>query len=156
MDLDRSGPREILPPSGDAQFGLVFKYANGVEVHHVDPAGNPQSITFEGETGTIYVDRSVLKSTPESIVSTPLGANDVHLPDHGQNHRRDWLNAIRTGQPTVADAEIGARSAAVCQLAIIGYQLRRPLFWSPRQERFIRDEEANQLRDLPRRPPWKL
>ena len=33
---------------------------------------------------------------------------------------------MRTCKPVVADAEIGGRTAAVCQLANVGYELRRP------------------------------
>jgi predicted dehydrogenase len=157
MDMDASGPTEIIPPAGDAEFGLVFKYRNGVEVHHEKPAEqNKQGIEFHGTEGRIYVERGVLESTPGSIVKEPLGANEFHLPDHGDNHRRDWLNAIRTGNPTVADAEIGAHTAIVCHLGNIAYRLRRPLKWDPKHERFIRDEEANKLRDKDRRAPWKI
>jgi hypothetical protein len=54
----------------------------------------------------------------------------------------------------VADVEIGCRSAQVCQLGNIGYQLRRVLRWNPEREEFVRDDEANRLRSRENRAPW--
>ena len=56
----------------------------------------------------------------------------------------------------MADVEIGARSAQVCQLGNIGYWLRRPLRWDPVHEQFRDDAEANKLVDRELREPWKL
>ena len=54
----------------------------------------------------------------------------------------------------VRDNEIGARSAQVCQLANIGYQLRRMLRWDPMREEFTDNAEANRLRSRENRAPW--
>ncbi len=51
---------------------------------------------------------------------------------------------------------IGHRSATICQLGNIGYELRRPLHWDPAKERFIDDDEANALISREMREPWKL
>ena len=56
----------------------------------------------------------------------------------------------------ICTAEIGARSAAICHLANIGYGLRRPLKWDPAKEEFPADSEANKLLDYEMRAPWKL
>ena len=53
-------------------------------------------------------------------------------------------------------AEIGNRSATVCHLANIGYQLRTALRWDPVQERFIDNVAANKLLEREYRAPWKL
>ena len=46
--------------------------------------------------------------------------------------------------------------ATVCHLANLGYQLRRPLTWDPKQERFEGDDEANGLLNRVAREPWNL
>ncbi len=149
LNKDDTGPVEIHPPEqGDT--GLRFVYADGVEMFH----GGPSGCTFEGTEGTIYVDRKGIESTPASILETPLEASDFHLPDIGSSHRQNWLDCIRTGEKPVADVEIGARTAQVCQLANIGYWLRRPLKWNPKLEEFVDDAEANQLRSRENRAPW--
>jgi predicted dehydrogenase len=149
LDQDRSGPVEIQPPeSGDT--GLRFVYASGIEMFH----GGPSGCTFEGTEGTIYVDRKGIESTPKTILETPLEDKDFHLPQVGTSHRQNWLDCIRSGEKPVADVQIGARTAQVCQLANIGYWLRRPLKWNPAREEFVDDSEANALRSRENRSPW--
>jgi predicted dehydrogenase len=149
LNKDGTGPVEIHPPE-QGETGLRFVYADGVEMFH----GGPSGCTFEGTEGTIYVDRKGIESTPKSILETPLGDKDFRLPDVGTNHKQNWLDCIRTGAKPVADVEIGARTAQVCQLANIGYQLRRPLKWNPEHEEFLNDAEANRLRSRENRAPW--
>jgi predicted dehydrogenase len=150
LNMDHSGPTEIHPPER-ANTGLRFVYAGNIEMFH----GGPSGCTFEGTDGTIYVDRDRIQSTPAAIFQEPLAERDFHLPAVGNNHRQNWLDCIRTRQHPVADVEIGARSAQVCQLANIGYQLRRVLRWSPEREEFISDEAANGLRSRENRAPWQ-
>ncbi len=149
LGMDGSGPVEIIPPaSGDT--GLKYVYANGIEMFH----GGPSGTTFEGELGTIYVDRKGIQSTPDTILKTPLGEKDFHLPVIAASHKQNWLDCIKSRQRPVADVEIGARTAQVCQLGNIGYWLRRPLKWNPEKEEFIGDAEANKLRSRENRGPW--
>jgi predicted dehydrogenase len=149
LDMDHSGPTQIIPPERGTT-GLRFVYASGVEMFH----GGPSGCTFEGTEGHIYVDRGRLESTPATILQQPLGERDFHLPAVGNNHRQNWLDCIRSRRRPVADVEIGARSAQVCQLGNIGYWLRRPLRWNPEREEFVQDDEANRLRSRENRAPW--
>jgi predicted dehydrogenase len=124
LDKDTTGPTEIHPPErGDT--GLRFVYADGVEMFH----GGDVDCRFEGADGRIDVRRGGIASTPDTILRTPLGERDFHLPAVGNNHRQNWIDCIRTRRRPVADVEIGARSAQVCHLANIGYRLRRMLRW---------------------------
>src|SRR6266545_4287815 len=150
LNLDTSAPTDIQPPErGDT--GLRFVYANGVEMIH----GGNVDCRFEGTEGRVLeVGRGYLRSTPAEIVQTPLGARDFRLPEVGNNHRQNWLNCIRSRQRPVADVEVGARTAQVCQLANIGYQLRRNLRWDPVREEFVENAAANRLRSRENRAPW--
>ncbi len=149
LDMDRSAPTEIHPPErGDT--GLRFVYANGIEMIH----GGRSGCTFEGADGAIYVDRGGIESTPRTILEQPLDERDFRLPNVGNNHRQNWLDCIRSRQRPVADVEIGARTAQVCQLGNIGYWLRRRLTWDPQRQEFLRDDEANRLRSRENRAPW--
>jgi len=151
LDMDNSGPVKVEPPAGDATTGLKFTYANGIEMFH----GGPSGCTFEGDKGTLYVDRDKLESTPEEIVKTPLADTDQKLY-HADDHGRNWLDCIRDRKLPICDVEIGHRSATVCHLANLGYQLRRPLTWDPVKEQFAADEEANGLLNRISREPWKI
>ncbi len=150
LDMDGSGPVKVEPPAaGDS--GLRFTYADGVEMLHAGPSG----CTFEGELGTIYVDRGKLESTPESIVKTPLEEGAPRV-EHATDHGRNWLDAIKSRQKPICDVEVGHRSASVCHLANLGYQLRRTLTWDPAAERFADDDEANALLNREARSPWNV
>ena len=149
MGMDASGPTLITPPSGDAVTGLKFTYANGVELFH----GGKSGCTFEGTDGTIHVDRGVLESSRPEILSTPLSATDRRVYPSNQ-HMRNWLDCVRERRQAICPAEVGHRTASVCHLANIGYQLRRPLQWDPVKEQFRKDPEANRLVSRRPRAPW--
>lgn len=138
LRMDGSGPVRVEPPTGDATTGLKFIYDNGVVMHH----GGPTDCTFEGEDGVISVSRRQITSTPKEIVSDPLGQNAERVYP-STDHRRNWLDCIRSRQQTICPPEVGQRSAAICHLGNIGYWLRRPLSWDPQAERFTNDDEAN-------------
>jgi predicted dehydrogenase len=152
LGMDNGGPVKIEPPKKKEEMtGLKFTYANGVEMFH----GGPTDCAFEGSDGTIYVSREMLTSKPEGIVKKPLGKDDKRVY-HATNHRKNWLDCIRSKKETICPAEVGHRSATICHLANIGYQLRKPLRWDPAKERFVDDAEANKLVDRELRAPWKL
>ena len=71
------------------------------------------------------------------------------------NQKWNWLECIRSKKQCICPAEVGHRSATVCHLANLGYQLRKKLKWDPATERFD-DAEANKLIDQPMREPWKF
>src|SRR5207247_873801 len=151
LNADGTAPVEIQSPQAGVETGLRFVYASGVEMFH----GGPSGCTFEGSDGLIYVDRGKLESKPKTILEQPLGEKDVKLY-HADDHRKNWLECIAGKKPTICPAEVGHRSASVCHLANLGYQLRRTLKWDPLKERFVDDEEANKLVARAMRKPWKL
>ena len=151
LGMDNSGPVKIEPPEDKATTGLKFTYANGVVMHH----GGPSGCTFEGTKGTLYVDRNKIESSPANILEAKIGENEFHV-EPSDNHHRNWLDAIRSRKKPICDVEIGHRSATVCELGQIGYDLRRPLNWDPVKERFVNDDDANKLLSRPMRDPWKL
>jgi hypothetical protein len=72
------------------------------------------------------------------------------------NHRKNWLDAIRTKKPTICPAEVGHRSAAICHLGNIGYRIGKPLDWDPVKEKFTNSDDANKLLFREYRGPWKI
>jgi predicted dehydrogenase len=154
LDMDGSGPVEVLPPVSGLNGGLAFRYANGVTMIH---GNHRNAIDFIGTDGTVSVAREFIQASSPDILREPVPASPERLPDPGtSDHRRNWLDAIRGEARTVADAEVGHRTNTVCQLAIIGYTLRRPLRWDPVTETFPEDTEANRHLDKVYRHPWTL
>jgi len=153
IGADRTGPVEIIPPDGKDHKHLTFRYANGVELHHVQ--GGRGGIRFTGTEGVVFTNRGHVSSTPESIVRGRLGAGDVHLYESA-DHIGNFLHCVRTRRRPVADVETACRSVTVGHLGNLAFLLARPLKWDPRKEQFINDDEANRWVDRPRRAPWRL
>lgn len=151
LDMDDSGPVQIIPPEDPgATTGVRYLYENGVEMVH----GGPSGCTFHGENGTLHIDRGRLESTPESIVSTPLGDDEVHLPK-SPGHHRNWLDCIQTREAPVAEVEKGARTVTIIHLGNLAYWNHQQLKWNPKTWKF--DDPANDhLLDRPRRDAWQL
>lgn len=155
MQMDESGPVEVIPPGKDKSQGLRFKYANGVTVIHNEfEEGIKADCVFEGTSGRILVSRGEISSSPETILSEPWGEDAKHVLA-SSNHHENWLDGIRKSSPTICTAETGHRSATICHLANIGYRLGRPLKWDPVAERFGDDEEANRQLTREARGEWK-
>lgn len=153
LDMDHSGPVRIIPPEDPkAEYGAKFIYANGIEMEHVrDPGG----CMFHGEKGKLHIDREKLASEPEEIVKEPIGAEEVHLYE-SPGHHRDWIDCIRSRKQPLCTVEIGARSAAICELGNLAYWYHRELRWDPQKWRFVGDPTADEWLDRPRRDPWRI
>jgi len=151
LNMDHSGPVEVVPPGVKDPKRMTFTYANGIPMHH----GGAADCVFHGSDGTILVSRGGIHSEPREILFTPLGASAVHLNRH-RGHRDDFLHCIRTREKTIATAEIGHRTSTACQLGNICHVLQRPLKWNPEAERFVDDDEANRLLGRAMRSPWRL
>jgi predicted dehydrogenase len=165
LDMDNSGPVEI---NGKGTFNkdhlyevtesceVTYKYATGVKVLLGQNAkGIKGGVTFEGEKGTMHVDRGALTSEPGDIVKEPLGEGDVHLYA-ATNHHANWLECIKSRKLPICDVEIGHRSATVCHLGNISIRLGRAIKWDPAKEEIIDDKEAAKMLSRPYRAPWKL
>lgn len=154
LDMDRSGPTHIIPPDGKKHPFLTYEYANGITMTH-ENFGKNNGIRFIGTKGQIDIQRHNLVTTPASLKDQPIGANEKHVY-YSDNHYKDWLTAIRKRTQPICDVETGHRSASVCNLGNIAYELKRPLKWDPEKEKFMRDSEANRLCGRKMRKPWKI
>ncbi len=141
MRMDESGPRKLVPPTDGALTGLRFFYENGVELVH----GGPTDCTFEGSDGVIECSRGHIKAIvggkeAAELLDPPTG-NEERLP-RNTSHIADFLDAVRTGRDPICTAETGHRTASICQLAVIGYRVGKPLSWDPVIERFTGENAA--------------
>ena len=79
---------------------------------------------------------------------------DLRIPQ--RSDKGDFLHGIETGEPTMADAEIGHRTCSLGQIAHIAIQRGKRLDWDPKAERFGNDDEANRMLHKSYRKPWGL
>lgn len=150
LGMDATGPVTIEPPSGNQNTGLRFVYANGIEMFH----GGPSGCTFEGTSGSIYVDRDKFETTPKELSNMEV-QDDRQTIYYSTNHHRNWIDCIKQRKQPICTAEIGHRSASICHLGNLGYQLRTKLTWDPKKESFSDNEAANQLLNPPYRDEWQ-
>ncbi len=163
MDMDGSGPVEIIPAKPGESSGIKYLYANGIEVTH----GGEGGVTFFGSSGEIFVNRGKLTSTPEGIIQTPITDSEIHLyksPSGGHSgHRQDWVNCMKSRKQPNCPIEIGARTVAVCHLGNIAYAhseelAGKSLRWDPMLWKFVGNDAANAWQDYPyqRRQGYQL
>ena len=186
MDTEYTGPIVIsasttFPAPGSGLWNVhgpyhsEMLYANGVVVKGMEQsAAKPNGVLFIGTEGWIFVSRGgerVTDSDPDRIESSgaergPLSAsnpkilselteNDVRLYV-SENHVRNWLDCTRSRALNITPAEIAHRSCTVCLLQQIAMHLKRKLYWNPKTERFINDEEANKWLSRPERAPYAI
>lgn len=158
LGTDDTGPVRLVPPQDEtAKRGMRLVYANGVEMFH----GGPGGTTWIGTGGVVSVDRGRLDTIPVDLrEKNPIGENETKLENaggrNGYSHMANWLENIESRGKCICHEEVGHRSASVCHLTNIAYQLRRELNWDPKTEQFIDDAEANALVDQEMRGDWKL
>ncbi|TCD01185.1 Gfo/Idh/MocA family protein [Pedobacter psychroterrae] len=142
LDKDSSGPVEIIPPDGNEHKFLTYKYADGTPVTHED-FGIGNGVRFIGSEGQIDVVRGKMTTTPDSLKDKvpAAGTSKVYT---SENHYKDFLNAMRQRSKPICDVETGHRTATMCTIGNIAYELKRPLKWDPVKEKF-NDAQANAL-----------
>ncbi|MBN1817194.1 MAG: Gfo/Idh/MocA family oxidoreductase [Sedimentisphaerales bacterium] len=164
MDTELTGPSEIegqavFPKEGlwdvHGDFRIEYTYGNGVKVIAMDNKRNQQGVVFEGSNGWVYVRRGFIDAQPKSLLNEKIGPNELHLY-RSSDHKRNWIECIKTRQETIAPVEIGHRSCTVCLLGSIAMKLGRKLKWDPAKEEFLDDTVANHMLARSMRAPWKL
>ncbi|MGW8317067.1 MAG: Gfo/Idh/MocA family protein [Bacteroidales bacterium] len=154
LGMDNSGPVEFIPPEKRAKRGMKMIYASGVVMNHVD-WGESNAVQFIGTEGKIEVSRDFYRSDIEGLTEMELKVSDRPLY-RSDNHYQDWVDAIKARTRPVSDVETGHRTASLCNIVNIAYTLERPLKWAPAHERFLGDDDANDMLSRPFRGPWKL
>ncbi|MDR2388683.1 MAG: Gfo/Idh/MocA family oxidoreductase [Tannerellaceae bacterium] len=156
MGMDDSGPIEFIPAEPERRIPLTMRYANGTVMSHErfrESEGN--AVRFIGSDGVIDISRSFLDTIPAKLQEQVIGENEIKLY-RSDDHYNDFLNAIKTRRQPLSTVEIGHRTASLCQVVNICYELNRKLTWNPEKEEFFLDSEANKLRSAPLRAPYSL
>jgi predicted dehydrogenase len=134
-------------------------------------------IQFHGTKGTLFVDRSGFRLTPQPIrheepnQPPPRPTSDSRQPgfyyttevlpeqsdtsqQHGP-HVRNFLDCVKSRARPNADIEDGHHANTLCRLGNIAYRLNRKIHWDPAKELALNDAEAQRLAIGTYREPWK-
>jgi len=169
LDFDRSGPSEIEGhgefPSTDAVWNTCPKYR--IELKY------PQNITMTiaggyddiksgvkwiGTEGWVWVDRGGFEaSNPEwkKGKSLPEELRKVKLYE-SSGHQRNFLDSVKSRQPTITPVETAHHSAIPGHLGLISMLVGRKIYWDAKHEKILHDSEAGKLLTREYRAPWQF
>lgn len=170
IGADNSGPSAVQghgkrnatglhDPFYDIHVDFTFAGDVTVELRSGGPEVKTGSVQFQGTEGRITVSREQLVASPQSLLTSRIGPDEIHLgPEQGGTHMEVWLDCVRRRSPQGLNArvEVGHRSATLCHLANIAMELQRELTWDPDAEQFVGDDQANRMRSRPMREPWRI
>lgn len=130
------------------------KYANGIEFECEtrDPGFGAR---FEGTEGWIQFTNGALQASSDAILTSELGPDALRLPV-STNHYRNFIDSVKSRQDPISPVEVGHHTVNICHAGNIAMRLKRKVYWNPKTERFIDDEEANAMLQRPYRGPWKI
>jgi predicted dehydrogenase len=154
LNMDDSGPVEVIAPDGKEHPFLTYRYDNGIVMTH-EKWDWSNAILFTGTEGEIRVARKKIETTPASLKDKEIGASEKHVYK-SENHYQDFFQAMRNRTKPVCDVEIGHRTASVCNIGNIAYRLNRGLKWDPKKEQFKNDKEANALLGRSMKNEWGI
>jgi predicted dehydrogenase len=152
LDMDMSGPVEVLPP-GEGVESLTFKYANGVVMKKEDFGMGGMTVMFEGTEGWVAAGRWWIR-TCDKLKGVDLEEKNGFVYE-SNNHYKNWTDCMRSRKQPVCSPETGHRSATVCNMANIAEQLGKPLKWDPVTEKF-NSRSANKLTNYRYRGNWDV
>ena len=112
-------------------------------------------IRFIGTKGEVLVSRGKIETSPVELVRYKFGPNDVQVYE-SKDHRMNFIESILTRKPTICPANVGHRSATICQLSGIAERLGRALKWDPQAEQIGGDKDAAAMQGRPRRKGYEM
>ena len=174
LDFDNSGPTEIegrgeFPPEDAVwntctRYRIVLQYPKGVTMIIAGGQSDIRSGTkWVGANGWVWVDRPSSSnpgfdaSNPEwkEWTSIPDDLRKVKLPE-SDNHYRNFLDSVKSRQPTITPVETAHHSAIPGHLGLIAMLVGRKIKWNAKKEVILNDEEATGLLSRRYRSPWML
>ena len=169
LGFDRSGPSEIEGhgdfPAANAIWNTCTKYR--IELKYPDDitmtiAGGYDDIKggtkWIGTEGWVWVTREAFAaSNPEwkKYKNLPDDLRKVKLYE-SSNHQRNFLDCVKSRQPTITPIQTGHHSAIPGHLGLISMLTGRKIRWSVADEVILDDPGASQLLSRDYRAPYKL
>jgi predicted dehydrogenase len=169
LDFDNNGPLEVTAegdhPPKDAPWNTATKYRATLQYPkditmiiaggHSDIRGGTKWI---GTDGWVWCDRGGFDgSRPEwkEWKKLPDDVRKVQLLE-SRNHYRNFLDSVKSRQPTITPVETAHHSLIPGHLALISMLVGRKITWDPKKETIKADKEASALLTREYRAPWKL
>jgi len=126
-------------------FAINCTFPSGVEMTVTSRGDN--GVTFEGEKGRIFVNRSKITGKPieEEWDKDQFTDADVVALYKGkpfEGHKQNFYRCIREGGLPVSDIFSHVITMNTCHLTAIAARLGRVITWDPATETIVGDDEA--------------
>ena len=162
LGFDKSGPEKVetvaWTPNPNAiydtplHFDVRCEYAGGIVSSISDR--HTGGLKIIGEDGWVYANRGKIDASNREWIREKTDRGPVKAY-FSNDHRRNFLDCIRTRKPCIAPAETGHRSITPGHLGYVSAKLKRPLKWDAKNEKVMDDPEADKLlKSMSHRKPW--
>jgi predicted dehydrogenase len=123
--------------------------------NNIELSGNRQmGINFHGSRGTLYVDRAVIRITPEK--GSDLQPYEMkRVQDPHPLHWANFLDCVRTRKRPNSDIETCVRSSVTSILGNLSLRARTRLDWNESRQT-VEQEAVRPMLNREYRNPWKL
>ncbi|HEY5042275.1 MAG TPA: Gfo/Idh/MocA family oxidoreductase, partial [Verrucomicrobiae bacterium] len=169
LGFDDNGPSEIegtgVFPAKDALWNTASKYR--IELKYprninMVIAGGYNDIRggckWIGTEGWVWVDRGGFDA------SNPAWKQGRNLPEElrkiklyeSRNHYQNFLDCVKSRQPTIAPAQTAHHSAIPGHLGLISMLTGRKIRWDVQTEMILDDADASKMLTRGYRAPWHL
>ncbi|TWU22407.1 Glucose--fructose oxidoreductase precursor [Novipirellula galeiformis] len=169
LGKDGTGPVEfenqegtVWPPQGHLYTTAMkahfrARYADGIEFvcRTQDPGFGARIEGTEGWVQFTVNNMKEVEASSDAIKNSVIGPDEIHLPV-SKNHYRNFLDSVKSRKDPIEPVEVGHRTASICHAGNIAMRLNRKLQWDPNAERFLDDDQANEMLQRPYRKPWQL
>ena len=163
MEIEGTGefPKPNALWNSCTRYRLTAKYPNDITMIIAGGYGDIRGGTkWIGTDGWVWVDRgnkfqSSNKAWEEKR-TLPDDQRKVKLPFTKGGHWRNFLDSVKSRQPTVAPVEVAHHSTIPGHLGLIAMLVGRKIRWDAEKQEIIGDAEASKLLRRPYRAPWQL
>ena len=134
---------------------MQCEYASGVKMHFMGhrvaepvvkayhPAWCDHGTTFFGDQG-LDQRQPLRRSTPATRrCRRPRSSRTKQHLTEAESQARNFVDCIKSRQPTVSPLESAIRSDTISHLSDICIRLGRPMQWDPQKEQIVGDAEAS-------------
>jgi hypothetical protein len=134
---------------------VTARYATGVVMEITGGYDARRGVTWYGDEGWIWVDRSGIDAQPRSVLMSRIRPDEIRL-GRSTNHHRQFLECVKSRRRTLAPPDVALRSATPGYLGLISIMTGTPIRWNPEQQRIVGNPAAERLLSRPMRGPWHI
>ena len=136
-----------------SKWNIKGRFASGVPFQF--RSAPVDRTTFVGDKGTVKISRGRLQTEPASLAKEVTGPDEIHLIS-SNNHQGNFIESVRSRQPTVSPIDVACLSDAISHLSDIAIRTGRKIKWDPQHEKIIDDPAAARRLSRALREPWTL